>query len=196
MEKNGGCNLVVCMCGQVRARRPPAPGPRAARPRPSAGARRAALDPAALRRAAALRHRGAAVAARARRAQLRRRRGGRARRSAPRLLALGHRAERGRLAAAQAFCWLCGERTGREHTWTTISGHSCGRYSEETSQRVDEAQRNVKRYTVRARAARAPLWLRPPRTASARASPDHQAVLRHPAIGLEAVRSRLVEKGN
>ena len=27
-------------------------------------------------------------------------------------------------------------------------GHSCGRYSEETSARVDEAQRNVKRYTA------------------------------------------------
>ena len=50
--------------------------------------------------------------------------------------------------ARQAFCWLCGEGTGREHTWTSISGHSCGRYNEETSQRVDEAQRNVKRYTA------------------------------------------------
>ncbi len=39
----------------------------------------------------------------------------------------------------------------------TISGHSCGRYSEETSQRIDEAQRNVKRYTVRTPAARASL---------------------------------------
>ena len=50
----------------------------------------------------------------------------------------------------QAFCWLCGESTGREHTWSSISGHSCGRYSEETSARIDEAQRNVKRYTARA----------------------------------------------
>ena len=48
----------------------------------------------------------------------------------------------------QAFCWLCGEGTGREHTWSSISGHSCGRYSEETSARIDEAQRNVKRYTA------------------------------------------------
>ncbi|XP_054789863.1 probable E3 ubiquitin-protein ligase ARI2 [Prosopis cineraria] len=28
----------------------------------------------------------------------------------------------------QPFCWLCGAATGRDHTWSTITGHSCGRY--------------------------------------------------------------------
>eukprot|EP00884_Botryococcus_braunii_P004214 jgi/Botrbrau1/13794/Bobra.0056s0044.1 len=46
----------------------------------------------------------------------------------------------------QSFCWLCGEGTGREHTWTQISNHSCGRYKEELDRKIDEAQRNVKRY--------------------------------------------------
>jgi hypothetical protein len=32
------------------------------------------------------------------------------------------------------------------HTWTEISGHSCGRYKEDADKRIDEAQRNVKRY--------------------------------------------------
>ena len=47
---------------------------------------------------------------------------------------------------AQAFCWLCGAATGYTHTWTEISGHSCGRYREEADRRVTAAQRNVKRY--------------------------------------------------
>lgn len=46
----------------------------------------------------------------------------------------------------QAFCWLCGAATGTSHTWTEISGHSCGRYKDEADRRIDEAQRNVKRY--------------------------------------------------
>ena len=51
------------------------------------------------------------------------------------------------LIKAQAFCWLCGAATGMSHTWTEISGHSCGRYKDEADRRIDEAQRNVKRYT-------------------------------------------------
>ncbi len=43
----------------------------------------------------------------------------------------------------QSFCWLCGESTGREHTWTQISNHSCGRYKEELDRKIDEAQRCV-----------------------------------------------------
>lgn len=49
-------------------------------------------------------------------------------------------------ACMQPFCWLCGAATGTSHTWTEISGHSCGRYKEEADRKIDEAQRNVKRY--------------------------------------------------
>ena len=41
----------------------------------------------------------------------------------------------------QAFCWLCGQGTGRAHTWTNIEGHSCGAYKEEAEARASEAQR-------------------------------------------------------
>lgn len=34
-------------------------------------------------------------------------------------------------ACGQAFCWLCGAATGREHTWSQIAGHSCGRWRDE-----------------------------------------------------------------
>ncbi|XP_061358083.1 probable E3 ubiquitin-protein ligase ARI1 isoform X3 [Gastrolobium bilobum] len=45
----------------------------------------------------------------------------------------------------QAFCWLCGGATGRDHTWSSIAGHSCGRYKdhEKTSER---AKRDLYRY--------------------------------------------------
>ncbi|KAL0334777.1 UNVERIFIED_CONTAM: putative E3 ubiquitin-protein ligase ARI1 [Sesamum radiatum] len=33
----------------------------------------------------------------------------------------------------QAFCWLCGGATGRDHTWSHIANHSCGRYKEDDS---------------------------------------------------------------
>jgi hypothetical protein len=46
-------------------------------------------------------------------------------------------------ALLQAFCWLCGQATGREHTWTTIAGHSCGAYKDDADKRADEAQRCV-----------------------------------------------------
>ncbi|XP_077215080.1 putative E3 ubiquitin-protein ligase ARI2 isoform X3 [Tasmannia lanceolata] len=46
----------------------------------------------------------------------------------------------------QAFCWLCGGATGRDHTWTSISGHSCGRYKEETEQKAARAKRDLNRY--------------------------------------------------
>eukprot|EP00891_Asterochloris_glomerata_P007512 jgi/Astpho2/7512/gw1.00114.27.1_t len=46
----------------------------------------------------------------------------------------------------QSFCWLCGSATGRAHTWETISGHSCGRYRDDADKRIDEAQRNLKRF--------------------------------------------------
>lgn len=46
----------------------------------------------------------------------------------------------------QAFCWLCGASTGLAHTWQKIEGHSCGRYKDEMDRKIDEAQRNHKRY--------------------------------------------------
>ena len=46
----------------------------------------------------------------------------------------------------QGFCWLCGHATGYSHTWTEIANHSCGRYKEEADKRIDQAQRNNKRY--------------------------------------------------
>ncbi|OVA18625.1 zinc finger protein [Macleaya cordata] len=46
----------------------------------------------------------------------------------------------------QAFCWLCGGATGRDHTWSSISGHSCGRYKEEREKQAERAKRDLYRY--------------------------------------------------
>ncbi|POO03193.1 E3 ubiquitin ligase RBR family [Trema orientale] len=46
----------------------------------------------------------------------------------------------------QAFCWLCGGATGREHTYASIAGHSCGRYKEEKVQKAEHAKRDLLRY--------------------------------------------------
>ncbi|GBG68619.1 hypothetical protein CBR_g3160 [Chara braunii] len=46
----------------------------------------------------------------------------------------------------QAFCWLCGCPTGREHTWTNIAGHNCGRYKDEKEVEAKRAERDLKRY--------------------------------------------------
>ncbi|KAG8096937.1 hypothetical protein GUJ93_ZPchr0013g36696 [Zizania palustris] len=46
----------------------------------------------------------------------------------------------------QAFCWLCGGATGRDHTWSSISGHSCGRFTEDQSKKTEQARRNLYRY--------------------------------------------------
>ncbi|XP_020095693.1 probable E3 ubiquitin-protein ligase ARI2 isoform X3 [Ananas comosus] len=46
----------------------------------------------------------------------------------------------------QAFCWLCGGATGRDHTWSSISGHSCGRFKEDQEKRTEQARRNLYRY--------------------------------------------------
>ncbi|KAK4352025.1 hypothetical protein RND71_027543 [Anisodus tanguticus] len=40
----------------------------------------------------------------------------------------------------QPFCWLCGEATGLEHTWNSISGHTCGRYKESHLKREDSVE--------------------------------------------------------
>ncbi|KAB2043120.1 hypothetical protein ES319_D02G268000v1 [Gossypium barbadense] len=46
----------------------------------------------------------------------------------------------------QAFCWLCGGATGRDHTWSTIAGHSCGRYKEDQAKKTERAKRDLYRY--------------------------------------------------
>ncbi|WCJ35311.1 RING/U-box superfamily protein [Euphorbia peplus] len=46
----------------------------------------------------------------------------------------------------QAFCWLCGGATGKEHTWTNITYHSCGRFKEEHINKAKRAERDLKRY--------------------------------------------------
>ncbi|KAL1801858.1 probable E3 ubiquitin-protein ligase ARI2 isoform X1 [Daucus carota subsp. sativus] len=51
-----------------------------------------------------------------------------------------------RCVCGQYFCWLCGGATGRDHTWTTISGHSCGRYKEDSSKNSERAKRDLYRY--------------------------------------------------
>ncbi|KAF5745642.1 E3 ubiquitin-protein ligase ARI2 [Tripterygium wilfordii] len=46
----------------------------------------------------------------------------------------------------QAFCWLCGGATGRDHTWSRIAGHSCGRYKEDREKQTAMAKRDLYRY--------------------------------------------------
>ncbi|XP_057964244.1 probable E3 ubiquitin-protein ligase ARI2 isoform X2 [Malania oleifera] len=46
----------------------------------------------------------------------------------------------------QAFCWLCGGATGRDHTWSSIAGHSCGRYKEDREKKAERAKRDLYRY--------------------------------------------------
>lgn len=46
----------------------------------------------------------------------------------------------------QAFCWLCGAATGREHNWNSIEGHSCGRFRDEKAREAAKAQHDLKRY--------------------------------------------------
>lgn len=44
------------------------------------------------------------------------------------------------------FSWLCGAATGREHTWTSIANHSCGRYKEDGEKKAERAKRDLYRY--------------------------------------------------
>lgn len=46
----------------------------------------------------------------------------------------------------QSFCWLCGGATGKAHSWTAISGHSCGRYKDEHERNSQLAKRYLERY--------------------------------------------------
>lgn len=42
--------------------------------------------------------------------------------------------------------WLCGGATGRHHTWSSIAGHSCGRYKEDQEKKSERAKRDLYRY--------------------------------------------------
>ncbi|KVI01962.1 Zinc finger, C6HC-type, partial [Cynara cardunculus var. scolymus] len=42
--------------------------------------------------------------------------------------------------------WLCGGATGRDHTWSNITGHSCGRYKEDREKKSERAKRDLYRY--------------------------------------------------
>ncbi|CAL0334149.1 unnamed protein product [Lupinus luteus] len=45
----------------------------------------------------------------------------------------------------QPFCWVCGGATGRNHTWSSIAGHSCGRYKDQEKS-AERAKRDLYRY--------------------------------------------------
>ncbi|KAF7047805.1 hypothetical protein CFC21_056673 [Triticum aestivum] len=47
----------------------------------------------------------------------------------------------------QHLCWKCGGATGRAHDWDSIVGHSCNRFVGEEKKKVDNAKRNLHRYT-------------------------------------------------
>ncbi|GLU04378.1 hypothetical protein SLE2022_215280 [Rubroshorea leprosula] len=41
----------------------------------------------------------------------------------------------------QSFCWLCGGATGKDHTYTSITDHSCGRYKDDHERNAVLAKR-------------------------------------------------------
>src|SRR5690606_9489759 len=45
------------------------------------------------------------------------------------------------------FCWLCGGATCVSHTWTTINGHSCGKFKEDKVKQMEIAKRDLEWYT-------------------------------------------------
>ncbi|OEL29370.1 putative E3 ubiquitin-protein ligase ARI2 [Dichanthelium oligosanthes] len=52
-----------------------------------------------------------------------------------------------RCNCGQCMCWLCGGGTGLQHTWTSIAGHSCNRYKEETGGKTADTSRvQMQRY--------------------------------------------------
>eukprot|EP00003_Mantamonas_plastica_P008910 TRINITY_DN1801_c0_g2_i3.p1 TRINITY_DN1801_c0_g2~~TRINITY_DN1801_c0_g2_i3.p1 ORF type:complete len:424 (+),score=139.68 TRINITY_DN1801_c0_g2_i3:63-1334(+) len=44
------------------------------------------------------------------------------------------------------FCWLCGQETGRAHSWESIEGHTCGKYKEDAENRESQGRESLKRY--------------------------------------------------
>ncbi|XP_019101828.1 PREDICTED: putative E3 ubiquitin-protein ligase ARI4 [Camelina sativa] len=47
----------------------------------------------------------------------------------------------------QCFCWLCGEATGKTHSYRSIAGHSCGRYKDDKAGQMDRAKRDLDRWS-------------------------------------------------
>lgn len=41
---------------------------------------------------------------------------------------------------------MCGEATGRDHNWSTITDHRCGRYKEDNGKKAEHAKRDLNRY--------------------------------------------------
>ena len=41
---------------------------------------------------------------------------------------------------------MCGGATGRDHTWSHIANHSCGRYKEDGEKKAERAKRDLYRY--------------------------------------------------
>ncbi|GJN24037.1 hypothetical protein PR202_gb11745 [Eleusine coracana subsp. coracana] len=53
-----------------------------------------------------------------------------------------------RCKCGQYLCYLCGGPTGQDHTWTSIAGHSCNRFKEETAGKSkDTTRQQLQRYT-------------------------------------------------
>ncbi|KAM7253542.1 hypothetical protein ACFE04_021696 [Oxalis oulophora] len=52
------------------------------------------------------------------------------------------------MPVCSSFChsWLCGEATGRDHTWSRITGHSCGRFKDDCEQKTERAKKDLYRY--------------------------------------------------
>ncbi|XP_010941706.1 probable E3 ubiquitin-protein ligase ARI2 isoform X1 [Elaeis guineensis] len=51
-----------------------------------------------------------------------------------------------RCVCGQYFCYKCGGATGRDHTWSSIGGHSCNRFKEEERSNVETERRKLHRY--------------------------------------------------
>uniref|UniRef100_A0A6B2L001 RBR-type E3 ubiquitin transferase n=1 Tax=Arcella intermedia TaxID=1963864 RepID=A0A6B2L001_9EUKA len=47
----------------------------------------------------------------------------------------------------QHFCWLCGQKTGLNHTWEKIDNHTCGRFKEETEKGANLAKQYLRIYS-------------------------------------------------
>uniref|UniRef100_A0A2N9J2Z0 Ariadne domain-containing protein n=1 Tax=Fagus sylvatica TaxID=28930 RepID=A0A2N9J2Z0_FAGSY len=52
----------------------------------------------------------------------------------------------GEVADSIPIGWLCGGATGRDHTWSSINGHSCGRFKAEREKKSERAKRDHYRY--------------------------------------------------
>lgn len=46
----------------------------------------------------------------------------------------------------QAFCWLCGAKTGTAHTWARIEGHTCGEWQVAADKKIEDSKAKLQRY--------------------------------------------------